>query len=165
MRDLYDNISAMLLPAIDGVKADDLKRYILDQIFGLTDNVDNLLINLENTTMPTLMTNLELFLGEGKAYFKFSEDSYKIIHDQAMSALKTYLEAQQRAGLTSIKAAIVQDFTTSVETLLKQFPEFAQELSKLAEVNDAIKICLSAVRKSNEYFLSNIVHANFQIWV
>ena len=157
MRDLYDNISAMLLPAIDGVKADDLKRYILDQIFGLTDNVDNLLINLENTTMPTLMTNLELFLGEGKAYFKFSEDSYKIIHDQAMSALKTYLEAQQRAGLTSIKAAIVQDFTTSVETLLKQFPEFAQELSKLAEVNDAIKICLSAVRKSNEYFLSNIL--------
>ena len=148
MRDLFDNIAALMFTDTP-IKADDLKRYIIDQIFGLKGTIPELLASFDNTTMPELIAKLETFLIE----YKFKVDNYPMLREQIAGVLKSYLEAQHNIGVTQLNKAIADDFTQSVNTLTTNLTVFSQELAPLRDVAVYTAHALKQVQLQNDMLM------------
>ena len=136
LRDLYDNVGKLMLPAIDKIKDEDFKRYVIDQIFGMQDDVTELLIGFDSVTIPTLMNKLETFLYD----VDFRVNNYPNLREQIASVFKQYLEAQQAANLKTIKTAI-KLIVTIINLLLvvtTQIDSNAQASEKLARTKTSL---------------------------
>lgn len=154
MQDLYDNIAKAVFPKIEGIADLDFKRYVIDQIFGMhQSSVTELLAGFDEITMPNLMHNLEVFLADKG----FNINDYPGVREQIAEVYRAFLEAQQRAGIDTVNAAIVQDFTKSVQDLINALPDYADELTELAQANIRIQKALTLVREQNETFLHSML--------
>ena len=153
LRDLYDNIGKLTLPSIDKIPDAYFKRYVIDQIFGMSGDVTELLMGFDSVTIPSLMNKLETFLYD----VDFRVNNYPNLREQIAGVFKNYLEAQQAANLKTIKTAIVQDFTQSIDTLLKEFPAYANELNNLATANQIIKTTLKSVKELNADLFNHVI--------
>lgn len=152
IRRLYDDIAKIALEKVDGISDKKLRYYILDQIFGENKTVSEALAAFDSVTMPALKNGLETLLYDKQ--FKIA--NYPALEEQIARVYKQFLEAQQAAGVQTIGATVVQNFTDSVEDLIKCLPDYASELSELAVANNTIKAIMHNIRETNLHLLENI---------
>lgn len=148
---LYNDIAGLAFE-IKGISSDDFKRYIIDQILDEDATVSELLASFDNTTMPALMHGLEVMLYEDG--FKFKD--YPTLKEQIAGVYKRFLQAQQNANVERVGATIVEDFTQSVDDLIRYFSDYTDELSELSAANDIIRANLAAVKNKNIELLERI---------
>ena len=150
IQDLYNNIAKATFPKIKGIPDLEFKRYVIDQIFGThQSSVSELLASFDNVTMPDLVYKLEVFLQD----LEFNMQDYPGLREQIAQAYKNFLEAHRRAGINNIETTIVQNFTSSIQELIRLVPDYADELKVLAAANTRIQTILKAVREQNEAFV------------
>lgn len=154
MRDLYDDVAALILPELS-IDSKKFKQYLIDQIFGMQGTVSELLASFDGITIPELIHKLETFLYE----YNFKVSNYVTLRDQISGVFKKYLKAQHAAGIDTLNVAIAKDFTSSIEDLVNNLPMFNKELSELVDISAVIKTTLNQVRDQNlvllEQFFTN----------
>lgn len=151
IKNFYNEVAGLAIPNIKGVP--DFRKYVIDQIFGVNKPVSELLAEFDSITMPSLKNGLETMLYESG--FKFSD--YPALEDQIVGVYRRFLEAQQSAGVEMLGATIVQDFTKSIDDLIKYLPQYADELQVLEGANLQIKTILAQVKNANLEMLDNVL--------
>lgn len=151
IKNFYNEVAGLAIPNIKGVP--DFRKYVIDQIFGVNKSVSELLAEFDSITMPSLKNGLETMLYE--AGFKFSD--YPVLEDQIAGVYRRFLEAQQSAGVEMLGATIVQDFTKSIDDLIKYLPQYTDELQVLESANLQIKTILAQVKNANLEMLDNVL--------
>ena len=152
---LYEDIGALSLPKkVARIRDDQLKRYIIDEIFGFNDKpVIQLLAEFETITMPDFKHKLQLLLED----VGFQMDDYPGMYEQIASTFKSFLEAQDSVGVENIKEVILEDFTKKVNDLLEQFPDFETELVDLSTASIQVSTLLTAVKDRNIELINSII--------
>lgn len=153
IKNFYNEIAGTPLQKIKGISDANFKKYILDQIFNDDKTVSELLAEFDSITMPALKNSLETMLADKG--FKFAD--YPVLEDQIAGVYKRFLEAQQEAGIERVGATVVQDFTQSIDYLIKYMPDYAAELQELAVAKDVIKNTLASVKNTNMELLESIL--------
>lgn len=159
IKNLYDDIGQVILPTIRGIKKGVIKeidpvifkRYIIDQIFGLQDDVSVLLAGLDNTTQ-TVLSGLKILCED----VGFNPASYPGLEVQIKNILKRFLEKQQLAGITKVNATIVEDFTKSIDDIIQYLPGYKNELMGLVNAKYSILDTLKNVKATNQEYLMRV---------
>ena len=154
IKNLYNDIANIPTDKrIGNISADDFKRYVIDQIFGEDKTVSELLAEFDSITMPSLRNGLETMLQQEG--FRFAD--YPALESQVAETYRRFLQAQQDAGVEMVGAAIVDDFTRSIDDLVKYLPEYADDLQELTLANNNIKNILHYTKASNLALLDDII--------
>lgn len=153
IKSFYNAVAGLPLQKVKGISDTNLKKYIIDQIFGVDKPVSQLLAEFDSITMPSLKNGLETLLYDKG--FKFAD--YLALEDQIAGVYRRFLEAQQQAGVEMLGATVVQDFTRSIDDLIKYMPQYADELQELTSANFQIKTILSQVKNDNLNMLEDIL--------
>lgn len=154
IKNLYNEIANIPTDKrVGNISADDFKRYVIDQIFGEDKTVSELLAEFDSITMPSLRNGLETMLQQEG--FRFAD--YPALESQVAEVYRRFLQAQQDAGVEMVGATIVDDFTRSIDDLVKYLPEYADDLQELTLANNNIKNILHYTKASNLALLDDII--------
>ena len=149
IKQLFNHIEEAIFPEIDKIKPQDFKRYVLDQIFGLKGTAKELSVSFD-TTLDTVLKGLEILCED----VGFKVMDYPGLDIQIGSILKSFLNNQRDINVTYISTAIVEDFTTSVNTLIAYMPSLKEELAELSAANLTIYKKLKNIKMINESLLA-----------
>lgn len=151
---LYDNVGMLPLSNIklSGVSDNQLKRYILDEIFGLTGTTTELLSNFD-ATLAQVMNGLDMLTYDpANPMLQISKNLE--LQTSVSEVLKDFLQNQRVAGIEDWNAAVLQDFTTSANQLINNFPQYADEFANLKDVNKEIYDIMNVIKTKDEELLN-----------